>query len=309
MNRLTLGLLATFAAILLGSGLLAYVLRDRSALAGTNVYTARPDNPVSSPGGAATPQNGTENQSKRASHPLVWELFGPDSSGLLPSGYASWETTAARIALRFSLAAFLAALLAFRPRRGVSFSRRNPYVAQTQILMAVVAGAMMMVVGDSAARAFGIFAAASLVRFRTNIRDPKEITVLLICLGIGLAAGVGRWDMAVILTLFVLLALAILEYFEQSQVFRSMEVCVETRNVDQTNEVLKKVFAQHKFDTELRELNRQDEHDPIGKIVYLVNLNTIISTSQLSEEILSADRENIDSFEWEQKESTTYIYR
>ena len=58
--------------------------------------------------------------------------------------------------------------------------------------MAVVAGAMMMVVGDSAARAFGIFAAASLVRFRTNIRDPKEITVLLICLGVGLAAGVGR---------------------------------------------------------------------------------------------------------------------
>ena len=175
--------------------------------------------------------------------------------------------------------------------------------------MAVVAGAMMMVVGDSAARAFGIFAAASLVRFRTNIRDPKEITVLLICLGVGLAAGVGRWDMAVILTLFVLLALAILEFFEQSQVFRSMEVCVETRNVDQTNEVLKRVFAQHKFDTELREFNRQDEKDPIGKIVYLVNLNTIISTSHLSEEILSADRDNIDSVEWDQKESTTYIYR
>ena len=83
-----------------------------------------------------------------------------------------------------------------------------------------------MVVGDSAARAFGIFAAASLVRFRTNIRDPKEITVLLVCLGVGLAAGVGRWDMAVILTLFVLIALTVLEYFEQFQVFRSMEVSV-----------------------------------------------------------------------------------
>lgn len=307
MNRLTLGLLATFVAILLGSGLLAYVLRDRSG-GGIRPGT-QPETSVSSPGPAATPQTGTEAQSKRGGHPLLWELFGPDSSGLSPTTYASWESTAARILLRFSLAAFLAALLAFRPRRGVSFSRRNPYVAQTQILMAVVAGAMMMVVGDSAARAFGIFAAASLVRFRTNIRDPKEITVLLICLGVGLAAGVGRWDMAVILTLFVLVSLAILEYFEQSQVFRSMEVCVETRNVDQTNEVLKKVFGEHKFDTELRELNRQDERDPMGKIVYLVNLNTVVSTSQLSEEILSADRENIDSVEWDQKESSTYIYR
>ena len=309
MNRLTLGLLATFVAILLGSALLAYVLRDRPASDGTNAAAAQSDNPLSSPGAAATPQTGTEKESKRGNHPLLWELFGPDSSGLSPSSYVKWETAAARIALRFSLAAFLAALLAFRPRRGVSLSRRNPYVAQTQILMAVVAGAMMMVVGDSAARAFGIFAAASLVRFRTNIRDPKEITVLLICLGVGLAAGVGRWDMAVILTLFVLLTLSILEYFEQSQVFRSMELCVETRNVDQTNELLKRVFARHKFDAELRELNRQDEQDPVGKIVYLVNLNTIISTSRLSEEILSSDRENIDSVEWEQKESTTYLYR
>ena len=305
MNRLTLGILATFVAILLASGLLAYVLRDRSA----GASGTQSESPLNSPNAAATPSNTTENQKKGAKHPLLWELFGPDSSGLSPTTYASWESTAARILLRFSLAAFLAALLAFRPRRGVSFSRRNPYVAQTQILMAVVAGAMMMVVGDSAARAFGIFAAASLVRFRTNIRDPKEITVLLICLGVGLAAGVGRWDMAVILTLFVLVSLAFLEYFEQSQVFRSMEVCVETRNVDLTNEVLKKVFDQHKFDAELRELNRQDEEDPMGKIVYLVNLNTVVSTSELSEEILSGDRENIDSVEWNQKESSTYIYR
>jgi uncharacterized membrane protein YhiD involved in acid resistance len=143
--------------------------------------------------------------------------------------------------------------------------------------MAVVAGGMMMVVGDSAARAFGIFAAASLVRFRTNIRDPKEITVLLVCLGVGLAAGVGRWDMAIILTLFVLISLAVLEYFERYQVFRSMEVSVQTRDVDKTND--------------------------------LVNLDPFVSTSKLSDEILSADPENIDSVEWDQKEAKTYLYR
>jgi uncharacterized membrane protein YhiD involved in acid resistance len=302
MNRLTLALLAIFGVLLLGSGMLAYVFRDRSA--GTHAAASS----TSTPGTSPTPQSGTENQNKRGSNPLT-ELFGADSSGLTPSSFSSWEAAAARIALRFALAAFLAALLAFRPRRGLSASGRNPYVAQTQILMAVVAGAMMMVVGDSAARAFGIFAAASLVRFRTNIRDPKEITVLLICLGVGLAAGVGRWDMAVILTLFVLLALAILEFFEQSQVFRSMELCVETRNVDKTNRVLQQVFAQHRFDTELRQLNREDADDPMGKIVYLVNLDTTASTNQLSEEILLADKENIDSVEWDQKESKTYIYR
>jgi hypothetical protein len=288
MNRMTLAVLATFVVILLGSGLLAYVFRDQ-------------------PGGAQpAPAAPAQNQAQRET-PILGEIFGPDASGATPSSFASWEATSARIALKFALAAFLAALLAFRPRRGMV--RRNPYVAQTQILMAVVSGAMMMVVGDSAARAFGIFAAASLVRFRTNIRDPKEITVLLVCLGVGLAAGVGRWDMAIILTLFVLIALAVLEHFEKFQVFRSMEMCVQTRNVEQTNEMLKRLFERYSFESELRELNRQDQEEPVGKIVYLVNLDTDISTSKLSDEILSADSENVDSIEWDQKQSKTYIYR
>lgn len=294
MNRLTLAVLATFVVILLGSGFLAYVFRDQPGSPATSTTH-----------GAATPTPAVPQQEI----PLLGALFGPDASGLTPSTVSSWEATSARIALRFSLAAFLAALLAFRPRRGVAISRRNPYVAQTQILMAVVAGAMMMVVGDSAARAFGIFAAASLVRFRTNIRDPKEITVLLVCLGVGLASGVGRWDMAVILTLFVLIVLSLLEYSEQYQVFRSMEVSVTTRDVDKTNDMLKRMFTRHKFDYELRELNRQDEDEPLGKIVYLVSIDPMISTSKLSDEVLSSDRDNIDSVEWDQKESKTYIYR
>ncbi len=296
MNRLTLAVLATFVVILLGSGFLAYVFRD---------HPGSPATPSTATPGTAAPTPAVPQQEI----PFIGELFGPDASGLSPSTISSWEAASARIALRFSLAAFLAALLAFRPRRGVSIARRNPYVAQTQILMAVVAGAMMMVVGDSAARAFGIFAAASLVRFRTNIRDPPEITVLLVCLGVGLASGVGRWDMAVILTLFVLIVLSLLEYSEQYQVFRSMVVSVTTRDVDKTNDMLKRMFARHRFDYELRELNRQDQDEPLGRIVYLVNLDTIISTSKLSDEVLASDPDNIDSVEWDQKESKTYIYR
>ena len=290
MNRVTLGVLATFVLILLVSGMLAYVFRDPSG----STVTATP-----SPAANQTQQD----------IPLIGELFGSDATGLAPGSLANWESTAARIALRFSLAAFLAAILAFRPRRGLLPSRRNPYVAQTQILMAVVAGGMMMVVGDSAARAFGIFAAASLVRFRTNIRDPKETTVLLVCLGVGLAAGVGRWDMAVILTLFVMIALAVLEFVEQSQVFRSMEVTVTTRNVNTTDRVLTRLFTRHGFDYELRELNRPDQEEPMGKIVYLVNIDPVASTNILSEEVLLGDPDNIDSVEWDQKSSKTYIYR
>jgi len=130
-------------------------------------------------------------------------------------GAAKNETVSVlQIILRLFLAVILSAVLAFRPRKNVRLFERNLYVAQTQILLAVVAAALMMIVGDNAARAFAIFAAVSLVRFRTNIRDPKEVTVLLICLALGLAAGVGRWELGAALCIFVLILLRLLEYNE-----------------------------------------------------------------------------------------------
>lgn len=220
-----------------------------------------------------------------------------------------WLTTAARILLKLALAALLSAMLAFRPRKDLPASQRNPYVGQTQILLAVVASALMMVVADNAARAFGIFAAASLVRFRTNIRDPKEITVLLASLAIGLATGVGRIEVGIILTLFVLVMLWVLEYYEPSQVFRAMELTITSRRVDETDEMLREIFEKRNITSEIRKVDREDEDNPMGKIVYYVNVNPVVSTDQLSEEIFASDPDNIDSIQWDQKKSTSYIYR
>ena len=285
------------------AGLAAYLLFGRASSPGASPERARPGATATTTGTDTTAQGAQAAEDDGHNRSFVSELFGAGpSEGAARGGYA------VTVLLRFALASLLASLLAFRPRRRQSIVQRNPFVAQTQILLALVSAAMMMIVGDSAARAFGIFAAASLVRFRTNIRDPKEITVLLICLGVGLAAGVGRWEMAIILTLFVLVTLWILEYFESAQVFRAMELGVATRNVDQTQEVLKQLFARHKFSSELRGLDREDAEEPLGKIVYQVNLSNASNTDRLSEEIFSADPKNIDSVEWAQKKNTTYIY-
>jgi len=200
-------------------------------------------------------------------------------------------------------------MLAFRPRKNLSLFRRNPFIAQTQILLAIVGAAMMIVVADNAARAFGIFAAATLIRFRTNIRDPKEITVLLISLSIGLASGVGRWDLAISLAFFVMLILWPLERYELSQVFRAMEIEVKTYNLSKTDSSLKKIFKKYRIDTEIRKIDPEDKPDSVGTILYYLNLSPDISTDRLTEEMFSSDSENIDSIKWQQKKSKSYIYR
>jgi uncharacterized membrane protein YhiD involved in acid resistance len=223
--------------------------------------------------------------------------------------HESWTTTMPRILLRLLLATALAAMLALRPRHNAPLVQRNPYVAQTQILLAVVASALMMIVGDNAARAFGIFAAASLVRFRTNIRDPKETVVLLINLAVGLATGVGRVDVGIVLALFVMALLWVLERRQGEQVFRAMELTVKTRNVDATQAVLDRILRQRGIGGEVRQINPPEEGEAVGCVMYFVQMSLNTSTDSVNEEIMAADPNNVESIEWEQQKSRDYIYQ
>ncbi|HVF43743.1 MAG TPA: DUF4956 domain-containing protein, partial [Pyrinomonadaceae bacterium] len=162
---------------------------------------------------------------------------------------------------------------------------------------------------DSTARAFGIFGAASLVRFRTNIKDPKEISVLLISLAIGLSTGVGRVELGVILSLFVLLLLWCLEYREAEQVTRALELTVKTRNIGTTQDALLALFRKYDFDAEMRTIDRPDEKDTMGTVVYYMNISPSASLDRLSQEILSADPKNVDSVEWDQQKNASYFYQ
>src|SRR5215510_14285654 len=98
MNRITLAVLGTFIVLLLGCGLLAYVLRDHSERVVTTTAT-----PSSSPGTES--KSATPDQTKI---PLIGELFGPDASGLSPSSISSWESASARIAANENRRAILA---------------------------------------------------------------------------------------------------------------------------------------------------------------------------------------------------------
>lgn len=240
---------------------------------------------------------------------LLSHLIGGERSPEQSNMPRDWLTTFAAVTIRLTLAALLAALLAFRPRRTTLHFKRNPYVAQTQILLAVTASALMMIVGDSTARAFGIFGAASLVRFRTNIKDPKEISVLLISLAIGLSTGVGRVELGIILSLFVLLLLWCLEYREAEQVTRALELTVKTRNIGTTQDALLALFRKYDFDAEMRTIDRPDDKDAMGTVVYYMNITPSASLDRLSQEILSADPKNVDSVEWDQQKNASYFYQ
>src|SRR5688500_7261728 len=61
----------------------------------------------------------------------------------VPNPNAAWNIKITEITVRLFIAVILSAVLAFRPRRNIPLFQRNLYVAQTQILLAVVAAALM----------------------------------------------------------------------------------------------------------------------------------------------------------------------
>lgn len=309
-------LIVVFTGVVVVSALVAYYMGgNRQTSPATSPATPSatrpgPDQPTATFGprdSELAGQRPSETRAATENDGFIDRMFGAHTEAHTLG--TTWAETMGRISLRFVLAALLGAALAFRPRKRILALKRNPYVSQTQILLAIVAAALMIVVGDNAARAFGIFAAVSLVRFRTNIRDPKEITVLLISLALGLASGVGRWDLAIVLTLFSLIVLWLLEWREPELVFRSMELKVTTKNVVSTQKALRQVFKQHGFDKELRAIDREATEESPGSIVYSVDVSPTVSTDEISADILALDGQNVEGIEWDQKKSYSYLYQ
>lgn len=108
-----------------------------------------------------------------------------------------------------------AALGVIRPVRR-EIVPRSAHVIQAQILLAVVGAIIVVVVAESLARAFAVVGAAGLIRYRTRIEDPKDASVMLVALTIGLAAGTGLFLFATIGCVFVIGVLWLLESFEPS---------------------------------------------------------------------------------------------
>ena len=137
----------------------------------------------------------------------------PEFSQYIPDVLEAHAAMVARALLALPVAAMLGAMLAFRPRRRGTPPRSAP-VIQTQIILAIVGAVVMLIVGASLARAFGIVGVASLIRYRTKVDDPKDAVVMLGCLTVGLASGVELYGLGLFSTLFILGVLWIVESLE-----------------------------------------------------------------------------------------------
>lgn len=94
-----------------------------------------------------------------------------------------------------------------KTHKGLSYSQS---FVMTLILSGVIISAVMMIIGNNIARAFGAFGAFSIIRFRTAIKDAKDIAYIFLVLAIGMAVGTRNYMIAVATTFVSLLIILVL---------------------------------------------------------------------------------------------------
>jgi cytochrome c biogenesis factor len=110
---------------------------------------------------------------------------------------------------RLACAIVLGVVIAWRP-----LSRRplKTDVKHALLIMTVASSMLMFVIGESTARAFGVVGLGSFIRFRSSIKDPRDVVQFFLAIGTGMACGHGALTVAAVGVATVWALLVVLDW-------------------------------------------------------------------------------------------------
>jgi uncharacterized membrane protein YhiD involved in acid resistance len=152
---------------------------------------------------------------------------------------------------------------------------------------------VMLVVGASLARAFGIVGAAGLIRYRAKVEDPKDAGVMLSTLAVGLASGVGLYLFAIFATVFVLAVLLVVESIE-TEPYLLFDLAISTKDSAAFKDSIEGVLRGRRIPFELRSTSTE-------AICYEVRLPLGIHTDSVSEALMGLKAPKSVNVKWEEK--------
>ena len=147
-------------------------------------------------------------------------LAGPDQGplGPLPIGGSQVENLGG--SLMWLIIAIAGSLLAALPVSWtyMEIRARNQYdqsLVETIVILPMVVTGIIIVVHNSLALAFSLAGIAAGVRFRQSLKSPGDVLFILLAIAIGLSAGIGAVELAVVMSIafnYVFLVLWIRDY-------------------------------------------------------------------------------------------------
>lgn len=119
-----------------------------------------------------------------------------------------------QILFQMTIATLLGAVIAFHPQRFRTKGEIDWEMKKAQILICLAGAMLVLIIGDSLARAFGLVGLGSFIRFRTAVSNPLEVAILFALIVVGMACGLGFLWLAAICTGFVFVLIYALNLHE-----------------------------------------------------------------------------------------------
>lgn len=196
--------------------------------------------------------------------------------------------------LNLVITAILAAILAvFYIYFGNAVSNRRRF-ARNFLPLALTTMVIITIVKSSFTLSLGLVGALSIVRFRSAIKDPEELTFFFFTIGIGVAVGASQQLLALIafgVILLILLIQALLRDRPFLPTRENMNVNIRTSSKDLT-EVTNILKANFPF----VELRRVDEADQHMNLSFIVEAQTLAQIEAAKSGLISLDADSTISF-------------
>ena len=228
---------------------------------------------------------------------LRWPAVIAGAGGTLDTGVSAGGTLAVhpvvqllKLVAAASIGILITAIHApSAPDRPLGRSMRH-----AQILLCVSGAMIMIIIGNSLARAFGIAGAASIIRFRTPVEDPKDVTILFLLMALGMACGLGAFAVAGLSTAFMALFLVFLDRRSDHRV-RTLMIEIEAEGRDFPGDHVQRVFARNRVVFEPREVSQGKE----TSVTYHAAVDPNLSLEDLSAQLMSGGTAGVKSVSWE----------
>ena len=165
--------------------------------------------------------------------------------------------------------------------KGLSYSQSFMI---TNVFVAVIVCMVIMIIGNSLARAFALVGALSIIRFRTVVKDTKDTAYIFWSLAAGMASGTGSYFLAISGTIIITSIALILDKTNFGSIIKS-EFILQFRTI--SNDVgISKSFNQtiSKYSKSSTLLSSESSED--GKSIKL-NFDIVLKDEKNQTELIS----------------------
>ena len=157
--------------------------------------------------------------------------------------------------------------------------------ALTLVMLPAVVAVIILLVGNSVARAFSLAGAFSIIRFRSAPGDAKDITYVLFTMAVGLATGMGYLVYAAVITGMLCIMMLLLELVKFGQVRGTEKILKITvpENLDYKN-AFDDVLEKYTLATKLRRVKTADLGS-LYELTYAVTTKDDMDEKQMIDEL------------------------